>query len=61
MSLKIAVGGKGGVGKTTFTSLIARAIAALNKDRKVIAIDADPVANMKGPAQNPAPQAGFLP
>lgn len=46
MSLKIAVGGKGGVGKTTMTSLIARAIAALNKDRKVIAIDADPVANL---------------
>lgn len=46
MSLKIAVGGKGGVGKTTMTALIARAIAALNKDKKVIAIDADPVANL---------------
>lgn len=46
MSLKIAVGGKGGVGKTTMTSLIARAIAALNTDTKVIAIDADPVANL---------------
>ena len=46
MSLKIAVGGKGGVGKTTITSLIARTIAALNKDTKVIAIDADPVANL---------------
>ncbi len=46
MSLKIAVGGKGGVGKTTITSLIARSIAALNKDIKVIAIDADPVANL---------------
>ncbi len=46
MSLKIAVGGKGGVGKTTLTSLIARSIAALNKDTKVIAIDADPVANL---------------
>ncbi len=46
MSLKIAVGGKGGVGKTTITSLIARAIAALDKDTKVIAIDADPVANL---------------
>ncbi len=46
MSLKIAVGGKGGVGKTTITSLIARAIAASNKDTKVIAIDADPVANL---------------
>ena len=46
MSLKIAVGGKGGVGKTTITSLIARSIAAMNKDKKVIAIDADPVANL---------------
>ena len=46
MSLKIAVGGKGGVGKTTITSLIARAIAASDKDTKVIAIDADPVANL---------------
>ncbi len=46
MSLKIAVGGKGGVGKTTMTALIARAIAASNKDTKVIAIDADPVANL---------------
>ncbi|MCP4671590.1 MAG: AAA family ATPase [Desulfobacula sp.] len=46
MSLKIAVGGKGGVGKTTITSLIARAIAAFDKETKVIAIDADPVANL---------------
>ncbi len=46
MSLRIAVGGKGGVGKTTITSLIARAIAASDKDTKVIAIDADPVANL---------------
>ncbi len=46
MSLKLAVGGKGGVGKTTITALIARSIAALNKGTKVIAIDADPVANL---------------
>lgn len=46
MSLKIAIGGKGGVGKTTITSLIARAIAASDKNTKVIAIDADPVANL---------------
>ncbi len=46
MSLKLAIGGKGGVGKTTITSLIARSIAALNKDTSVIAIDADPVANL---------------
>jgi len=46
LSLKLAIGGKGGVGKTTITSLIARSIAALNKETKVIAIDADPVANL---------------
>ncbi len=46
MSLKLAIGGKGGVGKTTITSLLARCIAHLNKDNKVIAIDADPVANL---------------
>ena len=45
MSLKLAIGGKGGVGKTTFTSLLARCLAADSKN-KVIAIDADPVANL---------------
>ncbi len=45
MSLKVAVGGKGGVGKTTVTSLLARCLAA-DKNNKVIAIDADPVANL---------------
>lgn len=45
MSLKIAIGGKGGVGKTTVTSLLARCLA-VNENNKVIAIDADPVANL---------------
>ena len=45
MSLKIAIGGKGGVGKTTVTSLLARCLAA-DSHNKVIAIDADPVANL---------------
>ena len=44
MSLKLAIGGKGGVGKTTVTSLLARCLA--HKDKKVIAIDADPVTNL---------------
>ncbi len=45
MSLKVAIGGKGGVGKTTVTSLLARCLAA-DENNKVIAIDADPVANL---------------
>lgn len=45
MSLKIAIGGKGGVGKTTVTSLLARCLAK-NQKNNVIAIDADPVANL---------------
>jgi len=45
MSLKIAVGGKGGVGKTTISALLARCLAA-DENNKVIAIDADPVANL---------------
>ena len=46
MSLKIAIGGKGGVGKTTITALLARILAKKNRNGKVIAIDADPVANL---------------
>ena len=45
MSLKIAIGGKGGVGKTTVTALLARCLAK-DENNKVIAIDADPVANL---------------
>ena len=42
--MKIAVSGKGGVGKTTFSALLIR---ALNDDNKhVLAIDADPDANL---------------
>jgi CO dehydrogenase maturation factor len=44
MSLKLAISGKGGVGKTTLTGLIARTLAAAGK--KVVAIDADPVPNL---------------
>jgi len=45
MGLKIAIGGKGGVGKTTVAALLARALA-VEPANKVIAIDADPVANL---------------
>lgn len=42
--MKIAVSGKGGVGKTTFSALLIRTLSDLG--RKVLAIDADPDANL---------------
>ena len=43
-ALKIAVSGKGGVGKTSFAGLLVRHLAASGK--RVIAVDADPVASL---------------
>ncbi len=42
--MKLAVSGKGGVGKTTFSALLARTLSDRNKT--VLAIDADPDANL---------------
>jgi CO dehydrogenase maturation factor len=42
--LKIAVSGKGGVGKTTFAAFLIRALA--DSGKRVLAIDADPDANL---------------
>lgn len=42
--MKIAVSGKGGVGKTTFSALLIRTLNAQGKN--VLAIDADPDANL---------------
>jgi CO dehydrogenase maturation factor len=42
--MKIAVSGKGGVGKTTFASFLIKALALEGK--RVLAIDADPDANL---------------
>ena len=42
--MKIAVSGKGGVGKTTFSALFIRSLA--DEGKKVLAIDADPDANL---------------
>jgi CO dehydrogenase maturation factor len=43
-SMKLAVSGKGGVGKTTFSSMLARTLSDM--DKRVLAIDADPDANL---------------
>ena len=42
--MKIAISGKGGVGKTTISALIARALA--DKNQSVLAVDADADANL---------------
>ncbi len=42
-TMKLAISGKGGVGKTTFSSLLVRVLS--NKGEKILAIDADPDAN----------------
>jgi len=42
--VKLAISGKGGVGKTTLTALLAKAFAG--RGYKVLAIDADPDANL---------------
>jgi CO dehydrogenase maturation factor len=42
--MKLAVSGKGGVGKTTFSALLARTLS--DQGMKVLAIDADPDANL---------------
>jgi len=43
-TMKLAISGKGGVGKTTFSALLARSLNA--QGRHVLAIDADPDANL---------------
>ncbi len=42
--MKLAVSGKGGVGKTTLVALLSRYLVA--KGKEVIAVDADPDANL---------------
>ncbi len=44
--MKIAISGKGGVGKTTISALIARYLS--DSGYKVLAIDADPAMNLPG-------------
>lgn len=42
--MKLAISGKGGVGKTTFSALLIRTLS--DRGKKVLAIDADPDANL---------------
>jgi len=51
--MKIAITGKGGVGKTTVASLLAN--AWVKSGYKVLAIDADPVASLAGALGFPEP------
>ncbi len=58
--MKIAITGKGGVGKTTLSGLLARLYAAEGK--KVLAVDADPDANLASALGiSPEAAAGALP
>jgi len=56
--MKIAISGKGGVGKTTVAALLARAVA--HQGGRVIAIDADPDANLAASLGHPDPD-GIVP
>jgi CO dehydrogenase maturation factor len=53
--MKIAISGKGGVGKTTISALLAKIVSL--KGRRVIAIDADPDANLAASLGHPAPDS----
>lgn len=46
MTKYIAVAGKGGVGKTTFTALLLRQLVENFKGKTILAVDADPNANL---------------
>ena len=43
---QIAIAGKGGVGKTTFTALMLRYLLKNKQGKPILAVDADPNANL---------------
>ena len=45
MTLSIAISGKGGIGKTTLSALLVRALRETGK-RPILAVDADPNSNL---------------
>jgi len=53
--MKLAVSGKGGVGKTTVTALLARRLAA--RGRRVLAVDADPDPNLAATLEFPSAES----
>jgi CO dehydrogenase maturation factor len=53
--MKIAVSGKGGVGKTTFAALLIKTLC--EKGKRVLAIDADPDANLAVALGMPRPES----
>ena len=53
--MKLAISGKGGVGKTTLTALLAKAFS--KRGYRVLAIDADPDANLAAALGYPNPEA----
>lgn len=56
--MKIAISGKGGVGKTTFAGCLARLLA--DRGEKVLAIDADPDSNLPSAIGVPPEKLGSV-
>jgi CO dehydrogenase maturation factor len=58
MVLKLAITGKGGVGKTTLSALLAHVFA--ERGQKVLAIDADPATGLAAACGVPPEEAGAI-